>query len=1374
MTQNPKRLRRTISILLAGLLTMTNTPLAAMAKAGTDAPAPKAVNQQKTTYVAAPFAIQPAKGTAESGQGNVSMLPLNSANIAQLEVADILGKDVNFPSAFDLRKTGQITGVKDQGMRSSCWAHSILASAESYLLAKENNVDFSEWHLVYMSYWNTDTFEPDGFGTLYDQGGWDFLGINTLSQWFGPIYEADVPYETDLFDTMTDDELSAIRSKAAYHLQDAYLATNFEETQTNDSAVSRDVLKSLVWSGHALSVSYFADSKYTNEETGAYYCDDATNANHAVTLAGWDDSYSKENFNENYRPEHDGAWLIKNSWGPDFGKAGYYWISYEDKSMSDFCCAFLEPSDNYDDIYSLDTLGWNLSVAAGEEPSTTSYMSNLFTAEKDTAVCAASFYTTDNKAKYEITVYTDLKDPKDPTSGTPSAITTGVETFAGYHTVDLLSAVPVDEDETFSIVIRLENPKNAYPIATEAYTDFHIKEADDKASSYSSFSYETLTENCGEGQSFISTDGKTWTDTYLQQFDYVTYFGAESDEINEIVKSALLKEDLASLLQDGTIRKSYKIDATLGNVCIKAFTNDAGRITFSDRGAVAFPTDVTLTTNLYGASVFYAIDGGEFQPYTAPIAIDRAMELSAYAVKDGVTYPTATASYTQRAAGASSIVLKSDSGNMELSTELTSLDMELSSYTDTVVLNILSGASIKVNGEAVESSADSQIIPLKFGANQITVQLSGDGVTDTTYTYNITRQYITIDYIADCIYFDEAMCHVTTESGSVLAAEQTMSPFANQMLYYVTKDAPNKIQTLQVGNKPKLDLKLDTFYYNDVQLGNLDPSYLEKPDATLFMATTEDLSDAMSFHDLAISKWLDEEQTQLTYVMDVLPSETFYFFWGATDTAFASDPVVIQIPEAPAAPEVTVEIASAEEKSITVKPIAGMEYAICELPNNTLEDLDEMLADIAELFGMTDEEALEFVYGLYDVDNKADLLTAVNQPIFSDWSTDTTFNYLIPGTEYAIAARLPATDSAFASEFVWSSSKTTGERPPVLLNYQEETLDFDEDDYTVTYTFPEDTVLPDPSDPDGDPIEYKAGDVYTLKPDQSFSDFLGCTLAVIPTDGSTATTLQLPVRPEGPTLTFDYENDCTDQVMDASLQIAYTYYYADGEEDCYTETYSAMELPLTEDGKLFMETFNGGGKLEIFHQATPESLKSEGNSYEIPKARQLYRKSLQYTIDSKNVMHITAPLDVEYYLEDRNAEVGIEYPVWSDAKDVQLEAGKDYWLTARLKGSNEEKIFPSYIYCYMILQSDIPFYDFADINGDQEIDTDDAVLVMKHYAKSLIGESLLSEEQLDYADINGDDVVDTDDAVCIMKYYAKSLLTSEDILWDSIIPRFYE
>ena len=59
--------------------------------------------------------------------------------------------------------------------------------------------------------------------------------------------------------------------------------------------------------------------KYVEETTG-----------HAVTIIGWDDKYSRNNFNSNCRPENDGAWLILNSWGADWGNNGTAWVSYED------------------------------------------------------------------------------------------------------------------------------------------------------------------------------------------------------------------------------------------------------------------------------------------------------------------------------------------------------------------------------------------------------------------------------------------------------------------------------------------------------------------------------------------------------------------------------------------------------------------------------------------------------------------------------------------------------------------------------------------------------------------------------------------------------------------------------------------------------------------------------------------------------------------------------------------------------------------------------------------------------------------------------------------------------------------------------------
>lgn len=53
-------------------------------------------------------------------------------------------------------------------------------------------------------------------------------------------------------------------------------------------------------------------------------------SNHSVVIVGWDDTYSKNNFPESNRPNTDGAYLVQNSWGSEWGKDGTFYVSYDD------------------------------------------------------------------------------------------------------------------------------------------------------------------------------------------------------------------------------------------------------------------------------------------------------------------------------------------------------------------------------------------------------------------------------------------------------------------------------------------------------------------------------------------------------------------------------------------------------------------------------------------------------------------------------------------------------------------------------------------------------------------------------------------------------------------------------------------------------------------------------------------------------------------------------------------------------------------------------------------------------------------------------------------------------------------------------------
>ena len=52
---------------------------------------------------------------------------------------------------------------------------------------------------------------------------------------------------------------------------------------------------------------------YYNPYTYAYSYPGSAGVNHAITLIGWDDNYSRSNFNTPL--EGDGAFICQNSWG---------------------------------------------------------------------------------------------------------------------------------------------------------------------------------------------------------------------------------------------------------------------------------------------------------------------------------------------------------------------------------------------------------------------------------------------------------------------------------------------------------------------------------------------------------------------------------------------------------------------------------------------------------------------------------------------------------------------------------------------------------------------------------------------------------------------------------------------------------------------------------------------------------------------------------------------------------------------------------------------------------------------------------------------------------------------------------------------------
>ena len=67
---------------------------------------------------------------------------------------------------------------------------------------------------------------------------------------------------------------------------------------------------------------YRSQSVYYNRETNSYCYIGNEKPNHDSVIVGWDDNYSRENFNLDLAG--DGAFIFTNSWGEDFGDQGYF------------------------------------------------------------------------------------------------------------------------------------------------------------------------------------------------------------------------------------------------------------------------------------------------------------------------------------------------------------------------------------------------------------------------------------------------------------------------------------------------------------------------------------------------------------------------------------------------------------------------------------------------------------------------------------------------------------------------------------------------------------------------------------------------------------------------------------------------------------------------------------------------------------------------------------------------------------------------------------------------------------------------------------------------------------------------------------------
>ena len=214
------------------------------------------------------------------------------------------------------RYVGWFSSVKNQGECGSCWAFSTIGNLEAAALKKYGapqgsvNADGSitpSGDITILSEQQLLSCNPEGYSC---DGGWyafDMLNPANLSEGTG-YYQGAVP--ATAFPYVGQRVACDIAANTAYTP-----VSQWGYVGDGNGIPSVYAIKAAIHNWGSLSIGVFAD-QYFQAYTGGVFSgsDNTTAPNHAVLLVGWDDS--------------KGAWLLKNSWGPQWGIGGFMWIKY--------------------------------------------------------------------------------------------------------------------------------------------------------------------------------------------------------------------------------------------------------------------------------------------------------------------------------------------------------------------------------------------------------------------------------------------------------------------------------------------------------------------------------------------------------------------------------------------------------------------------------------------------------------------------------------------------------------------------------------------------------------------------------------------------------------------------------------------------------------------------------------------------------------------------------------------------------------------------------------------------------------------------------------------------------------------------------------
>ena len=582
-------------------------------------------------------------GVGEYGYEELILVDENGNEVKKPQTSsakDGLQYAVNLPSAYDSRDYGYVTSVKDQGSTGNCWAFGSISALESDSIVQGIDdlatADYSEAHLVWFAKNSatTDTTHPTyGEGSTNSNpytgssagGNWQYT-TEALARWSGLAEDSDYPfypYNTTQMGNYPESQRYDFGSGIVINSTEMML-------DSND-------MKQWIMEHGSVTAAYYHNDAYLNTSTYAYNCNATFQSNHLITIVGWNDNYPRENFITNYRPSSNGAWLVKNSWSENWGLDGYFWLSYEDPSITQEVGFTSRSAQKAKNNYTYTAEGWAYTVSLAGVMK----YANVFTAKDYEKLSHVATYTCNPNTTLTISIYTSLpSNYTSPAKGTLAATWSVHVDRDGYHTFQVPKEILLEPGMIYSVAIQTACPDVAknqapmehinYPAKTgESFLGNAYSWYDNTKNSYSNFCIQALTSEHEHEYSVISKDNEhphtttktcsicneqvsengyeklcpycnfTFTKTTSNEYTITDYIGQGGDvSIPSEIDGKQIKAIGANSFRDTNTLKTISIPNSITTIGNTAFMN------CSSLKGIYIPSSVTDI----GSQAFYGCD----------------------------------------------------------------------------------------------------------------------------------------------------------------------------------------------------------------------------------------------------------------------------------------------------------------------------------------------------------------------------------------------------------------------------------------------------------------------------------------------------------------------------------------------------------------------------------------------------------------------------------------------------------------------------------------------------------------------------------------------------------------------------------------------